>query len=571
MIKRSFTLEKALWLGALIMMIFMRIMLLNQPTLNDSEASLALQAVHLANGEKSILLDNPLYVLVTGALFRFFGSTTFLARFLPMLAGIGLLGVVYLLRNRLGRETTLIAAWLLAIDPGFVAASRQVDSPIMGMFFFLLLYALLENKKAILAGFVFGLGLLTGISFWQGIIYSVIVIGVWKILLWKDGDEPWKWLKQKVILFWQDKGWIGFLGGVLVAGTMIFWVPTATGDIFSGIVDYFAGWGNGYHNSVLQLLVLIPVYELIPLILGLVYGISATIRKNRTAQYLLLFWFIAIFMTLSYPGRIILDMIWVILPLILLAAEGLFELLSIIREAWLPTMGLGVAIALLITFAIYSGLLIVTLGAGERELEARIVSLVGALVIAGVLVGMMVWAWSGMVGFSGLTVGLLIVGSFFTASQAWKAAGLGAHPEMELWRNSSRVNDADLLVKTLESISSWNNGVKTETPIALVNFTSPSIQWELRNFSFVQQYSAFPVGQNPEIVITPIGEQPLSTESYTGQDFVWQKDSEWGSLTNQEWMKWFIKRQVTQTKQTIILWARTDILPAGKADSGGTK
>jgi 4-amino-4-deoxy-L-arabinose transferase-like glycosyltransferase len=571
MIKRSFTLEKALWLGALITTIFMRIVLLSQPTLNDSEASLALQAVQLANGQQSILLDNPLYVLVTGALFRFFGSTTFLARFLPMITGIGLLGVVYLLRDRLGRETALIAVWLLAIAPGFLSASRQVDSPIMGMFFFLLLYALLENKKAILAGFVFGLGLLTGISFWQGIIYSAIVIGVWKILLWKDGDEPWKWLKQNAIVFWQAKGWIGFLGGVLVAGTMIFWVPTATGDIFSGIVDYFAGWGNGYHNSLLQFLVLLPVYELVPMILGLVYGIIATVKQNRTAQFLILFWFVAVILTLSYPDRKILDMIWVVLPLIILAAMGLFDLLSIVREAWLPTMGLGAAIALLVTFAIYSGLLIVTLGAGGRELEARIVSLIGALIIAGVLVGMMVWAWSGMIGFSGLTIGLLIVGSFFTVSQAWKTAGLGAHPEMELWRNSSRVNDADLLVKTLESIGSWNNGVKNETPIAVVNFSSPSMQWELRNFAFIKQYSAFPVGQNPEIVITPIGEQPASTDSYTGQDFVWQKDAEWDSLTNQEWMNWFLRRQVTQTKQTIILWARTDILPAGKAASGGTK
>lgn len=571
MIKRGFTLEKVLWLGALIVMVFLRSVQLNQPTLNDSEAQLAMQAVQLANGEQTVLSQNPLYVVITGAFFRFFDSTTFLARFLPMVAGIGLLGVVYLLRNRLGREIALIAAWFLAIDPGFVSVSRQADSPIMGMVLFFLLFALLENKKVILAGFVLGLGLLAGISFWQGIIYSAIVIAIWKILLWKNGNEPWIWIKDKAVDFWQNKGWIGILGAVLVAGTMVFWVPTGIGDLFSGIVDFFAGWGKGYHNSLLQLVAIIPVYELIPMILGLVYGVIATVRRNRIGQFLFLFWLIAMIMTLSYPGRNVMDMIWVVLPMIILAASGLFELFTIVREAWLPTLGLGAAVAFLFTFAIYSGVLIMTLGASGRELEVRIASMVGALVIAGVLVGMMIWAWSGIVGFSGLAMGLILIGFFFTVSQAWKATGLGAHPALELWRNSSRVNDADLLVSTIEAIGSWNNGEKIDTPVAVVNFPSPSMQWALRDFDFVQQYSSFPVGQNPEIVITPIGEQPASTDSYTGQDFIWKTDAEWDSLTNQEWMDWFFRRQVVSTKQTIILWARTDILPAGKANSGGTQ
>lgn len=567
--KHRFTFETTFWVLIIAAAVLFRIVLLQVPALTESEAAVALQAVHLAEGERILVSQTPLAVLLSGMLFYLFDATPFLARLLSMLSGAGLVYGVFLVRHKIGKSVALLLALLIAIDPGFVAASRQVDSPMLGMLLLFLFLVLLDKRKSILAGVALGLGLLSGLSFWQGTIFLLVSITVWNLLLGKEGDAPWSWLKANARVFWQERGWLGFLSAILITGTFFLIVPGGAGEAFSGLIVYFTGWAGNFKNSLSQFLLLLPSYELMPLVIGLIYGIIATLQRNRRDQFLMLFFLFSLILTLAYPGRNVLDMVWVVLPLLVLSAEAIDKIFSIASQSWLPSAGLGLIVAILVSFALYSSMLVFTQGIGGANFEARLIGLIGAIVVAAILVVMMAWAWSGSVGIAGLGMGLLSIGLIYTVAQGFRATGLGAFPAFELWRNSARIIQPELLVSTLETISSWNNGEKRNTPIAVIGIDSPALQWELRNFPNVRYYSAYPVGEEPEIVITALGSSPAASSSYSGQDFGWASDANWNALIPQEWLNWYLKRNIPEISDTIIVWARTDILPAGKVGSEG--
>ncbi len=566
--KHRFTLESALWITAAVVALLFRMVNLSQPGLNESEAQLALSSASLAGGSSVIASSHPLYVLVTGAIFSFFGSTTYLARLLPALAGSGLVGALYLSRKHLGRQVSLLAAFLAAMDPGFVAASRQADSPLLGMVLLVLFLVLLLDRKYLLSGVALGLGFLSGLHFWQGIVYLAVSIGLYTLISGRNTDS-WRAGAKKIFSeFLQQKGWVSFLGSVLLVGTLMFIFPAGAGEMLAGLTAYWQGWGAAFKDSVMQFILLLPSYELLFLAAGLGYGITSIIQGNRRSQFLMLFFLLALVLTLAYPARNVLDMVWVILPLLLLTANAVHSLWKLAQDNWLPSAGLSLVVAILVTFALYSGFLLFTQGTGGQNLEVRLISLIGALVVAATLIILMAWAWSGPTGIAGLGIGLLVLGIFYTIGQSYRASGMGAFPERELWRNSARVMHPELVVKTLESISAWNNGTKIDTPIAVIAFDSPSLRWELRNFKRVDFYPAFPAGDNPEIVITGIQSSPASPSSYTGQDLAWDSDAEWNSLTSQEWLNWYLKRSIPVISQSVIVWGRTDIMPVGQSGTG---
>ena len=64
-----------------------------------------------------------------------YGLTTFTIRLIPVLFGIGTIGLVFLLRRRLGTVATLSAALMLAVSPGAVYLSRYFIHETLFVFF----------------------------------------------------------------------------------------------------------------------------------------------------------------------------------------------------------------------------------------------------------------------------------------------------------------------------------------------------------------------------------------------------------------------------------------------------
>src|SRR5215813_13992613 len=110
------------WLYGLAFLIALgfRIIQLGASPLTDSEATLALQALHIAQGNAPLLGPQPGYILLTSILFSVIKSTNFMARFIPAIVGSTIVFVPYFFRDKLKQLPALILAFLLAIDPGLV-------------------------------------------------------------------------------------------------------------------------------------------------------------------------------------------------------------------------------------------------------------------------------------------------------------------------------------------------------------------------------------------------------------------------------------------------------------------
>src|SRR5215216_5085412 len=111
------------WLYGLAFLIALgfRLIALGALPLNDSEATLAMQALHIAQGTRPLLGPQPAYILLTSILFAVIESTNFMARFCPALVGSALVFAPLFFRGQLKPRPALILAFLMAIDPGLVA------------------------------------------------------------------------------------------------------------------------------------------------------------------------------------------------------------------------------------------------------------------------------------------------------------------------------------------------------------------------------------------------------------------------------------------------------------------
>src|SRR4030065_107789 len=100
--------------------------------------------------------ESVLYVILTGAGFRLFGSSNFIARFWPALTGALLIFLPFFFKRELGQKAALILAFGLAIDPGLVAISRLAGSSMMATSFTLLSLGWIWGGYPVLSGIFLG-------------------------------------------------------------------------------------------------------------------------------------------------------------------------------------------------------------------------------------------------------------------------------------------------------------------------------------------------------------------------------------------------------------------------------
>jgi hypothetical protein len=63
----------------------------------------------------------------------------------------------------------------------------------------------------------------------------------------------------------------------------------------------------------------------------------------------------------------------------------------------------------------------------------------------------------------------------------------------------------------------------------------------------------------PYFVITPLQDDPALSSAYRGQDFTWRQTPLWNVTLPQDWARWVALREMPQSNETIILWARDDL------------
>ncbi len=156
------TRENALYIFALIIALVVRILYLDAQPLNDSEASLALQALEILKHGNPDITAAPSYLAPTAILFFIFRSSTFLARLIPVIAGSLMSFFPYFFRKKIGNTPALIFSFLLALDPFLIHLSKTADPAMIGITSFMFLLAAILFKNPV------GIGIFTAIFMLSG-------------------------------------------------------------------------------------------------------------------------------------------------------------------------------------------------------------------------------------------------------------------------------------------------------------------------------------------------------------------------------------------------------------------
>jgi uncharacterized protein (TIGR03663 family) len=423
------------YLGLMLLGLILRFWDLGAKGYHHDESLHAFYSWRLFHGEGYVhdaMMHGPLLFELNALAYLLFGASDFTGRLVPALFGVALIGMPYMLRHELGRSGAIAAAVLFTISPVFLYFSRFIRHDIYVDVFTLLMvigvfrYLATGHRNWFYAACV-GAALLfaTKEDFYiSGFIPFVFLVGCWFLL---RGDHKLTFRARVRELGWQAwlKGLVVFLAINILLYTTFFTnlrglctavvtlpIDGCTGSV--GALSYwldqqdFARGGQPWFYYYM----LLPLYEFVPLILGVLAIIL--VRGRHLFFWFCAFWFVAAMLIYSWAGE---KMPWMLpqmtLPLVLLSGQLLGEWADAGwgRRALSPR---GLAMAGLIVVALFALLAWIGLGAAPsptpvQQQQVLLQRLALSVLIAGIAGALFYFIprWGRQVVVPGIALGVL--------------------------------------------------------------------------------------------------------------------------------------------------------------------
>jgi hypothetical protein len=503
-------------------------------------------------------------MLLTSVLFNLFEGSNLTARLWVAAAGSLVILVPYLFRDLIGRPAAIILAFGLALDPGLVAISRLAGGPMLSLSFGLLALGFLYQKKPILSGILGGLALLGGPTIIHGAVIFVVTWLIGKLIL-KEGYTEMLATRNA---FPEKPNALrkGLLAGstvILMAGTLIFWIPQGLSNFALTIPIYLRGWLSPSGVSLAQMVAAFFIYQPLGVVFGIMGGIQSWLDSRPVYRWLSLWALISLAVVLLFPGREAYDLVWVLVPLWALAAGVISRYVSVEKRDLLPAIGQGFLIFFLMALA-WINLAGLSQNPGSvQALQLRWGVIFGTLALGAVTTILVGLGWSSSAAKHGLVWGLIAGLGIYGLANTWWVSQSRPNGELELWYPSPATRQEAELMATLERLSEVNTGIPNEIDIA-VTTTAPSLRWALRDWQNSRFLTGAISGEVPAVIISDGDEAaPELAESYRGQDFAWRINPGWEGALPMDWPRWLVFRDAPQQVEHIILWARSDLFPGG--------
>jgi hypothetical protein len=547
----------------------LRLANLGRLPLSDNEAGLALQALSLANGDNASLLSQPGYISLTSLLFFLFGASDFLARLVPAVSGSLMTLVPQLFRRQMGGRASLLLALFLAVDPGLLAFSRTADGTTLSLTFSLLAVGFLLNGFRVLGGVCAGLTLLGGPLLWPGILSGGVAAWISRAAFAGNAtttssreqtpgstSTPQKPFAGRWGYFWLA---LALTAGIIA--TRFFLNPRGLNAIANSLVEYLQSWGGGVKIPAIQSLLLFIVYEPFFLVLALIGGVKAWLSHDLLDQFFIRWMALAVLLSILNPGQTFSTSACVLAPMLALAARQVDSMLRG-KFAFTPQAGAQAFVTFaLVVFLIMTVLSIFNGFNSPEDSRLRIIAAAGSfaiLLLTTYLLGSG-WGWaSTAAGLRTAVMGLLALSVF---SAGWNAAGLGRHPDREMWRIGRTVISKDLLTTTVADISEYNTGRRDTLDITIAGLDSPALSWALRDFRNTSTIRDVVSEDTSSIILTPADKLPPLGDRYRGQKIIWDSQPAWNLMNPQEWPAWLFFRRAPLDSTSIMIWVRSDLFP----------
>jgi hypothetical protein len=571
------------WLAFLLALGFRMIQLGASP-LTDSEATLALQALHIAQGKAPLLGPQPSYILFTSILFAIIKSTNFMARFLPALVGSTLVFVPYFFRDKIKPLPALILAFFFAVDPGLVALSRQANGTILAVTFLLFAWGMWRNQRAIPAGIFAGLALLSGPSLWAGLF----TLGLTWVFLQgmesrRTANAESKIVEPSLVSTSPFTGFelrpalLALIVTLLLGGTLFFLSPNGLSAWLSGLPAYLKGWTSASPMTPGRMIFAFLAYEPLGIFLAVLSLIRGYRIKGRRILRTGLWMGVSLLLAIFY--RQTSELVWAIIPLLTLAALELSRAFNIFAEERVEVGVVVLALMILLAYIWFdvskialdpsSQLAATTLPLFGKNIQisgAPYVILLGAILIIILCVSFVAFGWSVRTAWLGTTWAFVLFLGVYSVAAAWGSSGVRSPNGLELWTPDPPPTQADLLLASVDDVSEFSLGHPQSQPVTIMGIDSPALEWILQDRA-VEVVDELNPQVAPPIVITPIMNDLGLPSAYRGQDFTWRQQPLWEDITTPDWIRWLVFRQLPRDNETIILWVRDDLFPDAREAS----
>jgi len=561
---KSITIEQTLYILILVIAVGIRILGIDDVPLSDYEAGRAVEALQASRGESPNFSPGPAYPVLTGLTFFLFANTNAYARIWPIIAGCLLVISPYFMRSLLGRKAALIMALGLALSPIFVSFSRLAGAEIMAVGFAMMAIGMVVYRKPIFAGIFAGLVLLTGPSALHGLFglgFAVllgVILSKMNVLETISNDVPHE-INSRAL----SVGVLSALGAIFIFGTMFFLFPSALGSLTSILPSYIQRWGTIPETSISQLLVILVFYNPVVLIFGVVAIFHAWRNKDAFSQWLSLWAGVSFLLTIFYPGRDVFSWMWFLVPIWALASIEIAKYFRLEEAELLPSIGQALLLFLLMALGWINLAGLSMTGGGLETTQLRWAIIAGTIILGGVTTLLIGLGWSVRTAQQGLVWGLLLGLGFYGLSMTWGVSQLRPNGERELIGVPPVAGNANDLQVTLGDLSEWRTGMRDTLDVVLTT-SSPSLIWEMRNWSEARFLPSVPVGELPSVIINKDDQpEPNLSIGYRGQDFAWWVFPGWESPLPENWPRWLVFRDAPQDTSNIVLWARGDLFPGG--------
>lgn len=592
----SFRLKNEGWLYwlAFLLALGFRLIQLGASPLADSEATLALQALDIAQGNRPLLGPQPGYILFTSILFAIIEGTNFMARFVPAIVGSLLVFVPYFFREKIKPRPALILAFLFAFDPGLVALSRQAGGTILAVTFLLFAWAMWINRRAVPAGIFAGLALLSGPSLWAGLLALGLT---WVFFQGMEAKSTIENEEEDFDTFAPEANQpadpspvhnphspnfqlsniefrpaiIAFIVTLLLGGTLFFLSPNGLSAWLLSLPAYLTGWTSPSALTAGRTLLAFLAYEPLGIFLAILSIIRGYRTKNQLTIRLSLWLGVSLLLAVFY--RQTSELVWVIVPLLTLAALELSRSLNIFSEERLEVAVVSGALLLLLVYiwidvakiAIdpYSQFGTTTALLFGRQVQLQAAPywvLAGAALIIILCILFVAFGWSQRTAWLGMVWSFTVFLGAYSLAAAWGASGVRMPNGVELWIADPRPMQADLLLASVNDVSEFSLGHARSQSVSIMGIDSPALEWALRNHE-VELVATLDPQIAPPLVITPLMDDLGLPSAYRGQDFIWRQPVQWEGTRGPDWLRWLVYRQLPRENETIILWVRDDLFP----------
>jgi len=342
------------WVAVAIVAFLIRVVNYSSLPLTFNEASLASNALNIVQGGSipASASSAPLPTALTALALFLFGSSDGIVRLIPLLAGLGTLGLIWWLRLWIGNGPALAAAALVSISPTFVQASRNASDGGLLIFSTLLTLiaglAWLESRSggyALLSGVGVAMMVMADPSGWFAV--PMIVLAIAMITVQHNAS-----LRDIPVML------LGAAATIVLVSTNLFTHPTGFSDFFRESLralwnQHMQNVGAEWHLAFFQ----ITIDETLALGLA-VLAVVFVFRARSTDQFtmtpmpgLLLWTVLGLAVGSILGGKNVTLYTLTAVPLLLLAGVGLDALVN--HVYWpdaISSRGLLFVVAIPITF-----------------------------------------------------------------------------------------------------------------------------------------------------------------------------------------------------------------------------